>query len=222
MGFSHKYFIILFAVFMVSCSASHDGSSDSGSNNGTITPNPNPDPVLEFEVIALFNSSCVSCHNGSQVPDLRPSAIDALKDNAFYVNIGDGDNSLLYRRMTGLGAAMPTSGLLAGSETDKVKDWIDDLGVVTGVEASTFAEIETAVLIPKCYSCHATQAPIFQDYASVLSTMVTPNNLDSPFYMSVTTGSLATSDLMPVGQTALTIDETDDIASWIMNGAPND
>jgi mono/diheme cytochrome c family protein len=219
--------LLLLLVLMASCSPSHDGSSGNSSNPGTVTLNPNPDPLLEAAAITVLNNSCVGCHNGSQSPDLRPSAINDLKGNTLYVSIGRGTSSSLYTRMVSAGASMPPAGNLAGPESDKIKDWIDDLGIITeggddSLTAATFTDIETNILVPKCYSCHNTTAPIFTDYASVLNLIVTPNNLDSVFYTSVTTGSSNSGLTMPRSQTALTDEETDAIASWIMNGAPND
>lgn len=225
MSFSQKYIFIPMCFIFLSCSPSHDGSDDNASSG--IIPNPNPDPVLEAAAIAVFSASCVGCHNGSLSPDLRVASIDSLKDS-LYLNIGRGDSSSLYTRMISSGSPMPTSGLLAQVESEKIKDWIDDLGIVPDDTpiAATFSDIETNILIPKCYSCHDGHATYdfgpggsTSGYDDLLYGFVAPLNLGSTLYSSITSGASGTGNVMPKGQAALSSEEIEAIRSWIMDGA---
>ena len=225
MNFSQKLFLFLFFIFFVSCSAEHDGASDFSSNE-TIS-NSDPDPALEAAAVNIFNNSCVTCHNGSQVPDLRPSAIASLKNNILYINIGQGSESQLYLRMVNSGSPMPPTGLLPQSDADAIKTWIDDLGTAPDNPddepvAGRFSEIEANILTPKCYSCHETNDPIFQNYDDIRNLIVIPYNIDSALYTSITSGASSTGNVMPKNQPPLSQDEISTIESWIMNGALND
>ncbi|MFN3841225.1 MAG: hypothetical protein ACK4RF_11025 [Cyclobacteriaceae bacterium] len=65
------------------------------------------------DIIPIFNSSCnvTGCHNGTQVPDLRPAnAYNSLTAGG-YVNTGNPEASELYQWMSGnRGLPMPPGG----------------------------------------------------------------------------------------------------------------
>ncbi len=121
---------------------------------------------------------------------------------------------------------MPPGNPLTQPEADAIKAWIDDLGIVPDTEpgetAATFTDIETNILAPKCYGCHDGHGTYdFGDYDDIIYGFVSPFNLSSTLYTSITTGASSTGNVMPKNQTALTPVEVEAVRSWIMSGAPD-
>ena len=86
------------------------------------------------EIIPIFTTNCISCHNPGAV-DLRAVTVyDALVTNASpfnkYIDTLNPSNSLLYLKLTKSsppsGGMMPPSGLLSTSSTDLVLKWIQE------------------------------------------------------------------------------------------------
>jgi hypothetical protein len=76
------------------------------------TPDPGAQVLFSQDIIPIFESSCNSagCHNGTQVPDLRPAnAYDALWTGG-YINTEVPEQSDLYLWMTAAKGPMPPLG----------------------------------------------------------------------------------------------------------------
>jgi len=78
-------------------------------------------PVLfQTEIVPIFSSNCISCHKGTQDPDLRSdNAYDALKDGG-YLNTENPESSSLYSKIVSAGHAARTSDI----EKQKILAWI--------------------------------------------------------------------------------------------------
>jgi len=88
-----------------------------------------PDPGVQVsfsqDIIPIFNGNCNSagCHNGTQAPDLRPSAAyDALWTGG-YINTEVSEQSELYLWMTAAKGPMPPLGSNATNNAT-VLQWI--------------------------------------------------------------------------------------------------
>ncbi len=95
------------------------------------------DPTVPVSFTAdiqpIFTSNCISCHAGSQSPDLTSAnSFAALVTNATpatkYIDTATPSNSYLYQKLMGTqttGSQMPLGGSpLAQSKTDLVLTWI--------------------------------------------------------------------------------------------------
>lgn len=232
MGFGLKLSCALTLLILIfaSCSPKHDEFIDLSSVG--IIPNPNPDPALEAAAANLLSSRCVTCHgaggaNQRFLNTISDPGTSDLAQNTTYVRIGQAESSRLFQRASD--GSMPPGNPLTANEADVLKAWIDDLGIVPeggsggNPNASSFTEIETQILTPRCYSCHTSGAGAsagfsFSNYNDLLFGYVTAGSLDSALYQSVSRST----DPMPRGGTPLNQTELDMVESWILNGAPND
>lgn len=223
-----KALLFLSLTFMAACSAEHTGlnSKDLNSENAVYIPNPNPNPALAQAAASILGPKCANCHGstGSNTRFLNTSGdpdLDSLSKNLRYVQIGQGEKSLLYKR-SGDGT-MPPGNALTTSEALAIKAWIDDLGIIDEsatppATAAKFSEIEANILQLKCYGCHQNHASFkFSSYAEIMYAFVSPYNLQSSLYTSITRAT----DPMPKNNPKLSASEIAQIESWIMNGAPN-
>lgn len=79
------------------------------------------------DVQRIFNINCVSCHGGSQAPNLTSGNSFNALINGNYVIPSDAANSDLMKSLKGDGKAlMPPSGSLNQSVIDKISQWIDE------------------------------------------------------------------------------------------------
>jgi len=78
------------------------------------------------DIQPVFDQSCVACHNGNLIPDLRSgNSYDALINNGLVVPL-DKSASELYKRVTGAGSLMPPGSPLPQSKVDLIGQWIED------------------------------------------------------------------------------------------------
>lgn len=76
------------------------------------------------DVQPIFDQNCITCHNGSQSPDLRASnSYDALMSGN-YINTTSAEQSTLYKRINGGG--MPPAGKLSTDDLNKILVWIKE------------------------------------------------------------------------------------------------
>lgn len=91
---------------------------------------PIPENVsYKSDIQPLLDQNCVSCHkSGSTSPDLTTSqSYGALTTNSKYVVPNNAANSILFKSLNGVGAAlMPTSGKLSATKIALVEKWIND------------------------------------------------------------------------------------------------
>ena len=219
--------LILLSFFLISCGGVEVNRFEQPSLNGII-PNPNPDPALEAAAANILGPKCANCHgvtgnNPRFLNTPNSPGLNDLAQNTNYVRIGQAEGSRLFQRSSD--GSMPPGNPLTAAEYNAIGAWIDDLGIDAGggPQATTFTEVETQILTPKCYNCHTSGAGasagfVFSNYNDLLFGFVTSGNLDSSLYLSVTRST----DPMPRGGPRLNQTEIDMIGSWILNGALND
>ena len=227
------------AVALISCSASHDSALGLGSGDLFIL-NPNPDPVLRSNAQSVLTNRCFSCHgpSGLNSPIFEDAGgsvdMDALITNTRYVAIGDPESSFLYQAIfsVNMPAAPPSQTFInSTSEQRDIELWLEDIGILdtsgggTGGgggsgSAGTFSQVEAQVLTPLCYSCHATQFPVFTDFNSVRATIVLPNNPNSAF-LRVIQSTDDMERMPPPPQQALSPTLINLVESWVLDGAQN-
>lgn len=79
------------------------------------------------DVQPIFNINCVSCHGGTQVPNLTSSNSYNELINGNYVVPANATNSKLVNYLLGNGySIMPPSGALKQSDIDKISQWINE------------------------------------------------------------------------------------------------
>ncbi len=68
---------------------------------------------------------CAGCHNANLNPDLRVgNAHNALVPA--YVTVGDGENSLLYKRLPGVGHPQDVGFTLSANDIATIEAWINE------------------------------------------------------------------------------------------------
>ena len=78
------------------------------------------------DIQPIFTQSCIACHGGSIIPDLREgNSYDAIVNGEFIVP-NDIEASILYQRLIGNGSIMPPGNPLATTDINLVKSWIED------------------------------------------------------------------------------------------------
>ncbi|RLD25983.1 MAG: hypothetical protein DRI75_12515 [Bacteroidetes bacterium] len=88
---------------------------------------PNLDVSFANNIQPIFNTHCISCHNGTLNPDLREgnsyNFLTITDPDSVVPN--DADGSELYQRLIGVGNIMPPSGALSNNDVSLVRDWIN-------------------------------------------------------------------------------------------------
>ena len=240
-----KYVFLISIVFLITsagCSPSHDSALGLASGDLFIL-NPSPDPILRSAAQNVLTNRCYTCHGpGGSFSAIFEDAggglvdMDALVANSRYTAIGDPDNSLLYEAIFTVpmpGATPADTFLSSQTEQADIANWIADVGILDdsgggtgggggggGGPAATFSQVESQVLTPQCYSCHATQAPVFSDFASVRATIVLANNPDSAF-LRVIQDPVPADRMPPPPNDALSPALISLVESWILDGATN-
>lgn len=80
---------------------------------------------FQNDIQPIFDQSCISCHNGSLVPDLTASnSYNSLFSNNLVIP-RDADGSELYKRFIGVGPLMPPGSSLPQSKIDLIEQWIN-------------------------------------------------------------------------------------------------
>jgi uncharacterized membrane protein len=117
--------IVVFALFMYSCSTSVNTSGGTNSVSGDCTPNEFLEAkTYDADIASIMTSSCVSCHG-----DSNPSgglSLTSYQDVLSSVSAGSPSASELYARVVSTGSdKMPPSGSLTTTEQEAISDWID-------------------------------------------------------------------------------------------------
>ena len=86
-------------------------------------PKVNPNTIWHFQtdIQPIFNSNCVTCHNGTQFPDLRSGKSYAALSKAGLIKT-PGATSGLYIQITTQSEHIPRTTSL---EKDKILNWIN-------------------------------------------------------------------------------------------------
>lgn len=81
----------------------------------------------ETQIMPIWKTDCVDCHNGAVAPDLRPENSYAALINGGYVIKGDAENSILYQTLIWADGVsrMPIQYKLSNSEIELVEVWIN-------------------------------------------------------------------------------------------------
>lgn len=99
--------------------------------NDTFPEDDGPAPVdvsYSQDIQPMWNSDCVSCHQGGLAPDLRAeNSYDSLL-NGGYVIPENADNSVLYHSLLGSNGVslMPPGSMWPASSIQKVESWINE------------------------------------------------------------------------------------------------
>ncbi len=117
MKIAFKMLGLVMLTFLFSCTKDYYQPPDTGAQ----------DVSFKNEIIPVFKSNCISCHQtGMTKPDLTENhAYSELTTNNEYVVPGKPNESELYHRVTGMGGMMPPGGMMAPTNTDKIKAWIE-------------------------------------------------------------------------------------------------
>lgn len=224
--------VLVLTLSLIGCSASHDSALGLGSGDSFVI-NPNPDPILQSNAQTVLTNRCFSCHgpNGTNTPifedDNGSVDIDALATNTRYVSVGNPDSSYLYNAIftVNMPAAPPSQTFItSSSEQRDIELWLEDIGIPDtsggggSTSSATFSEVEAQVLTPFCYSCHASQFPVFTDFNSVRNTIALPNDPNSAFLRVIQSTDNMEVMPPPPGQT-LSPELISLVESWILNGA---
>ncbi|RUT79908.1 hypothetical protein DLK05_00715 [Ancylomarina longa] len=72
------------------------------------------------DILPIFTSNCVACHNGSNNPDFRPdNAYNSLIDGD-YINIDSPENSEIYQKLQ----SDPHSTRASSAQKQLILEWI--------------------------------------------------------------------------------------------------
>jgi len=94
-----------------------------------IEPAPLPpdfEATFANDIQPIFTANCISCHGGSQEPDLRAGSAYAEIVNGEFIVPNDIEASVLYQRLVGNGALMPPGNSLSTTKINLVKNWIEN------------------------------------------------------------------------------------------------
>jgi mono/diheme cytochrome c family protein len=115
---------------------------------------------------------------------------------------------------------MPIAVLSAADELTIGFDQLSAGTIMTSLTAN-YSSIAANIITPKCLSCHngagGSGGVDLSSFTAVSREVVAGSPAASALYTSVTSAN----PLMPEGGTALTTTQTETIATWITNGAPN-
>ena len=77
----------------------------SGCEYEKIEPVLAPDNVIfSSDVQPIFTSKCISCHGGTQAPDLREQNSYSVLTAGSYLNLTEPENSNFYKKISGSGS----------------------------------------------------------------------------------------------------------------------
>jgi len=77
------------------------------------------------DIQPIFNTSCTSCHNGSQVPNLIAGVSYNVINNGTYIVANNLIASSLYQSLIGNENLMPIGNPLPATKINLVKSWIE-------------------------------------------------------------------------------------------------
>jgi hypothetical protein len=110
--------IVFILLFAVSCTKDYYEPPDALPENVSFSN----------DVIPIFNSNCISCHNGgSTSPDLTEgNAYSELTSDDDLAKPGAPKDSELYQRIIGEGSIMPPGGALSQNDINIIYVWIKE------------------------------------------------------------------------------------------------
>ena len=83
-----------------------------------------PEEVSFMNDVEPLFGRCAGCHNATLDPDLRAgNAYNSLVPA--YVTVGDGENSLLYNNLPGVGHPQDVGFIMNANQISTIKAWID-------------------------------------------------------------------------------------------------
>lgn len=181
------------------------------------------DFTLEEQAFGVISTNCASCHFPSS-PGYGSIAymddLDTMVSSGVIIPGNPGASSLYAEIETG---QMPPAGSMSLADVQVVRDWIISLGQgnqgggnAGSLPNSTFTEVFSTIIQPRCTSCHDSSHDIpLENYDDIVLT-VTPGNYNaSLLWDSLNTGR------MPKTGGLLTSQQVDSIAGWIQQGALN-
>lgn len=114
---------VLFSVFTIGCKDQLPNQDDASS---IVLPDSNVS--FSKDVERVFAARCVSCHAGTDAPDLTPPSYSALVNyQPQLVVAGEGANSLLIQILDGrTGPSMPPNSKLTDNQINGIKQWINE------------------------------------------------------------------------------------------------